>query len=156
MCSAAEMLRRLESVSRLSTLEAMVYEDIKANEDILRDLKEEEYEQGDIYSDETTASYRPNPMGGFSWYAEYKHDKNPRAGKGIVDLINEGSFINSFHIKKPKGNKYLFGATDPKRAKLQKKYGDIMSLKQQTFEDFQVVIIKPLFVEKLRKIINKK
>ena len=150
MCSAAEMLRRLESVSRLSTLEAMVYEDIKANEDILRDLKEEEYEQGDIYSDETTASYKSR------WYAEYKNDLNPRAGFGNVDLINTGSFINSFNLKKPKGNKYLFGATDPKRAKLQKKYGDIMSLKQQTFEDFQVVIIKPLFVEKLRKIINKK
>ena len=150
MCSAQEMLRRLESVSRLSTLEAMVYEDIKANEDILRDLKEEEYLKGDIYSDETTASYKS------PFYADYKHDLNPMAGKGIVDLINYGDFINSFLIRKPKGNKYLFDSTDSKKNKLIGKYGDIMSLKQQTFEDFQVVIIKPLFVEKLRKIINKK
>lgn len=36
------------------------------------------------------------------------------------------------------------------------KYGDIMSLKQQTFEDFQYVFIKDPFVADLRKIINKK
>lgn len=157
MCSAAEMLRRLESVSRITTLREMVYEDIKANEDILRDLKEEEYEQGDIYSNETTASYRPNPMGGFSWYAEYKHAKNPRAGKGNVDLINTGAFIDSFKLNKPKGNKYKWGATDSKRNKIVDMYGEeIMGLNQESFDKFQIEIIKPRFVEKLRKIINKK
>lgn len=156
MASAAEMLRRLQSVNDINVLQDMVFVHIKANEDILRDLKEEEYEQGDIYSNETTASYKKNPMGGISWYAQLKHDQNPRAGEGIVDLINTSSFINSFKIAKPKGNKYLFDATDKKKNKLINKYGDIMGLKQQTFEDFQVVIVKDPFVEDLRKIINKK
>jgi len=150
MASAAEMLRRLKSVNDINVLQDMVYVDIKANEDIMRDLKEEEYEQGDIYSNKTTASYKAE------WYAKIKHEQNPRAGLGNVDLINYGSFINSFIIPKPKGNRYIFGATDPKKNKLIKKYGDIMGLKQQTFEDFQVVIIKPLFIDKLQKIINKK
>lgn len=150
MCSAAEMLRRLKSVNDINVLQDMVYVDIKANDDIMRDLKEEEYEQGDIYSDKTTASYK------VEWYAKIKHEQNPRAGLGNVDLINYGDFINSFKIAKPKGNKYLFDATDKKKNKLINKYGDIMGLKQQTFEDFQVVIIKPLFIDKLQKIINKK
>ncbi len=150
MCSAAEMFRRLQSVNDINVLQNMVYEDIKANEDILRDLKEEEYMQGDIHSDETNSRYKTE------WYAKIKHDENPQAGLGNVDLINTGSFINSFKIAKPKANKYLFNATDWKKNLLKKNYGDIMSLQQQTFEDFQVVIIKPLFVEKLRKIINKK
>jgi len=58
MASAAEMLRRLQSVNDINVLQDMVYVHIKANEDILRDLKEDEYEQGDIYSDESTASYK--------------------------------------------------------------------------------------------------
>jgi hypothetical protein len=156
MASAAEMFRRLQSVSDINVLQNMVYEDIKANENILKDLKEEEYEMGDIYSNKTNARYKPNVMGGFSLYAKHKHNLNPIAGEGNVDLINTGSFIRSFSLNKPKGNKYLFNATDSKKNKLIKKYGDIMGLDQQTFEDFQVVIIKPLFVEKLRKIINKK
>lgn len=150
MASAAEMLRRLKSVNDINVLQDMVYVDIKANEDIMKDLKEEEYEQGDIYSDKTTDSYKAE------WYAKIKHEQNPRAGLGNVDLINYGDFINSFKIAKPKGNKYLFDATDKKKNKLINKYGDIMGLKQQTFEDFQVVIIKPLFIDKLQKIINKK
>lgn len=150
MVSATEMLRRLQSVNDINVLQDMVYVHIKANEDVLRELKEDEYEQGDIYSDESTASYKSR------WYAEYKNDLNPRAGMGVVDLINTGSFIKSFKIQKPKGNKYLFDATDKKRNKLKGKYGDIMSLKQQTFEDFQYVFIKDPFVADLRKIINKK
>ena len=109
MCSAKEMLSRLQSVNDINVLQNMVYEDIKANEDILRDLKEEEYEQGDIYSDQSTAMYKTE------WYAKIKHEQNPRAGKGIVDLINTGAFVNSLRIPKPKGNKYLFEATDWKK-----------------------------------------
>ena len=150
MASAAEMLRRLQSVNDINVLQDMVYVHIKANEDILRDLKEEEYEKGDIYSDQTTASYKD------PFYAQYKNDLNPIAGLGNVDLINYGDFINSFIIPKPKGNKYLFDATDGKKNKLIGKYGDIMSLKQQTFEDFQYVFIKDPFVADLRTIINKK
>jgi hypothetical protein len=149
MASAAEMLRRLESVSKITTLREMVYVHIKANEDILRDLKEEEYEQGNIYSNKTTRRYK------WDWYGNEKYQQNPRAN-GNVDLILTGAFINSFKLNKPNQNKYIFGATDPKRDKLVDMFGNIMSLEQQTFEDFQYVIIKPLFIADLKKIINKK
>lgn len=150
MVSAAEMLRRLKSVSKITTLREMVYDEIKANEHILKDLKEEEFEIGDIRSNQTTSRYKGVD------YAEQKYEQNPRAGFGIVDLINTGAFIDSFKLNKPKQNKYLWGATDPKRNKLVSKYGDIMGLNQQTFEDFQIVIIKPLFIKKLKEKLNAK
>jgi hypothetical protein len=150
MASAAEILRRLKSVSDINVLQNMVYVHIKANESILKDLKEEEYEMGDIRSNKTFSGYKNIE------YAEQKHEQNPRAGFGTVDLINTGAFANSLMLKKPKGNKYLFGATDPKRNKLVKKYGDILGLQQQTFNDFQYVFIKDPFIADLKKIINKK
>jgi len=150
MASAAEMLRRLKSVSKITTLREMVYEDIKANEDILRDLKYDEYEQGDIFSNHTTQRYK------WDWYGNEKYRMNPRA-MGNVDLIYSGSFINSFKLNRPNKNAYLFGATDPKRNKIVGMFGiDIMGLNQQTFEDFQVVIIKPLFIKKLEEKLNAK
>lgn len=150
MASAAEMLRRLQSVNKINVLQEMVYVHIKAKEDILRDLKEDEYKQGDIYSDKSNASYKKK------WYAKIKNEQNPRAGYGNVDLIKTGAFINSFKIAKPKGNKYLFDATDSKKNKLKRKYKQIMTLKQETFDDFQYVFIKDLFIKDLREIINKK
>lgn len=150
MCSAQEMLRRLESVSKINTLREMVYEDILANEKILLDLKEEEFEMGNIRSNFTTSRYKLYD------YAREKNEQNPMAGFGNVDLIRSGSFLNSFKLKKPEQNKYLFKASDSKTPELIRKYGNIMSLNQETFNDFQFVVIKPLFVEKLRKIINKK
>ena len=150
MASAAEMLRRLKSVSKITTLREMVYEEIMKEEQILLDLKEEEYEEGNIRSNKSTSMYKNQD------YADEKHEMNPRAGYSIVDLMYTGAFINSFKINKPKANRYIFGATDPKKNKLIKKYGDIMGLKQQTFEDFQVVIIKPRFIKKLQQVINAK
>lgn len=151
MASVAEMLRRLQSVSRITTLREMVYDEIIKEEDNLKFIKEEEYLEGDIFSTGIKTTY--------AWkdYAEKKHAKNPRAGKGNVDLINTGAFIDSFKLNKPKGNKYKWGATDSKRNKIVDMYGEeIMGLNQESFDKFQIEIIKPRFVEKLRKIINKK
>ncbi len=150
MASAAEMLRRLQSVNDINVLQNMVYVHISANRDILKDLKEEEFEMGDIRSENNISGYKSLD------YAEEKHKQNPKAGFGVVDLIKTGSFINSLQVGKPKGSKYKFNFLDPKRNKLVKKYGGIEGLQQQTFEDFQVVIVKDLFVADLRKIINKK
>lgn len=149
MASAAEMLRRLKSVSRITTLREMVYDDIKANEHILRDLKETEYEQGNIRSNGTLSTYASKT------YAKRKKLDNPRAN-GFVDLIDTHAFIDSFKLNKPKANRYTFGATDSKRNKLVKTYGDIMGLEQETFNEFQLTIIATLFRKKLKDIINKK
>lgn len=151
MCSAAEMLRRLQSVNKITVLRDMVYDEIIKEEDDLKFIKEEEYLEGDIYSTGTKTTY--------AWdsYKKEKYAKNPRAGYGNVDLINTGAFIDSFKLNKPKQNKYKWGATDSKRNKIVDMYGEeIMGLNQESFDKFQIEIIKPRFVEKLRKIINKK
>lgn len=151
MASAAEILRRLESVSSIATLREMVYDQIIKEEDNLKFIKEEEYLEGDIFSTGTKTQY--------AWkdYAEYKNRKNPRAGLGNVDLINTGSFIESFRLNKPKANKYTWGATDSKRNDIVGMFGnDIMGLNQDSFNKFQAEIIKPRFVRELQKIINKK
>jgi hypothetical protein len=58
-------------------------------------------------------------------------------------------------LNKPKGNKYLFGNTNSKRKILVDKYGiDIMGLNQTVFDKFQIEIIKPRFVRKLKDILN--
>ena len=150
MASAAEMLRRLQSINNISLLRDIVYDEIIQNESILRDIKENELEQGNIYSNETTARYKNKE------YAQDKHEQNPRAGFGVVDLINSGNYIKSFKLKTPKLNKYKWTATDNKKNKISKKYGDVMSLNQETFDKFQIEIIKPRFVRKLQSIINKK
>lgn len=151
MCSAKEMLSRLQSVNKITVLRDMVYDEIIKEEDNLKFIKEEEYLEGDIYSNSTKKTY--------AWeeYASKKYAKNPRAGKGNVDLINTGAFIDSFKLNKPKQNKYLWGATDKKRNDIVKMFGqDIMSLNQESFDKFQKEIIKPRFVRKLQSIINKK
>jgi hypothetical protein len=148
MASAAEFLRRLQSVNKITVLRDMVYDEIKANEDILRDIKEEEYEEGNIRSNGTLSTYASKN------YAKQKKFDNPRAN-GFVDLMDTHDFIDSFKLNKPKQNRYTWGATDSKRNDLVKKYGDIMSLDQESFDKFQIEVIAPLFRKKLKAIINR-
>lgn len=156
MASAAEMLRRLQSVNKITVLREMVNKQILNHEEELRLLKERAFLKGDIWGNGSRADYAPYEDSFGEDYGEMKFRKNPRA-MGNVDLILSGDFINSFKLNKPKQNKYLFGATDSKRNKLVEKYGiDIMSLNQDTFNEFQIEVIKDPFIEDLRKIINKK
>jgi hypothetical protein len=151
MASAAEMSRRIKSLSKITVLREIVYGHIKANEEELRLLKEEEYETGNIFSNNTTAKYANRD------YALAKHEQNPRAGFSVTDLILTGSFINSFKIKKPNKGLYQFTATDSKSNELIGKYSDeIMGLNQETFDEFQLEKIKPLFVKDLQEVVNKK
>jgi len=150
MASAAEMLRRLKSVSRITVLREMVYDELIKEEHTLVMLKEQDFLEGDIYGSGAKDTYASKI------YAQEKFKKNQRAGFGNVDLINTGAFIDSFKLNKPKGNKYLFGATDPKRNILVKDYGiDIMGLNQDVFDKFQKEIIAPRFIKKLKEVINK-
>jgi hypothetical protein len=149
MASANEILRRLESVTKITTLREMVYDEIKAEEELLKNIKEEEFKVGDIYGNSFRTQYKD------FFYAEYKNAKNPRAGFGNVDLINTGSFIESFRLNKPTQNKYKWGATDRKRNILVEMYGEgIMGMNQETFKKFQLEVVKPRFVKKLQRIIT--
>ena len=88
-------------------------------------------------------------------YASEKHKKNPRAGFMNVDLINEGSFIESFRLNKPNQNKYKWGATDKKRNTLVGMYGEgIMGLKQESFE--KITGLKIYLLEKLKSEVGEK
>lgn len=149
MASAAEMLRRLNTVTNITTLREMVYDEIKGEEEGIKVIKSEEFLEGDIYSTGRKTTYESLA------YASMKHKKNPRAGFMNVDLINEGSFIESFRLNKPKQNRYKWGATDKKRNILVGMYGDgIMGLNQESFEKFQIEVVKPRFVKKLQIILN--
>lgn len=149
MASAAEILRRLDSVTKITTLREMVYEEIKAEEEGLKVIKEQEYLDGDIYSNGRKSLYSNED------YAEYKYVKNKRAGFGNVDLINTGSFLESFRLNKPNKNIYKWGATDKKRNILVEMYGEgIMGMSQEAFEKFQLEVIKPRFVKKLQRAIT--
>lgn len=151
MASAAEMLRRLKSVSRITTLRDMVYDEMIKEEHTLIMLKEQDFLEGDIYGTGVKDTYASKT------YAEEKFRQNSRAGKGNVDLIHTGAFIDSFKLNKPKQNQYTFGATDSKTPKIKAMFGnDIMGLNQEVFNKFQLEIIKPRFVRKLKDIINKK
>ena len=150
MASAAEMLLRIKSVSRINVLEDMVYNELIKEEHTLIMLKEQSFLEGDIYGTGTKDTYVSKI------YAEEKYKQNSRAGLGNVDLINTGAFIDSFKLNKPKANRYQFGATDSKKDTLINMYGiDIMGLNQEVFNKFQIEIIKPRFIRKLKEKINR-
>lgn len=135
MVSCAEYLRRLRTVAQKGVLEEIVQECIIKEEATLKILKEQDFLEGDIYGTNSKDTYASKD------YAKYKLELNNMAG-GHVDLINTGAFIDSFKLKKPKGNLYLFDATDSKKGELVNKYGiDIMGLNQKVFEKFQIEII---------------
>ena len=147
--SAAEMGRRINSLAKITLLREMVNEELLKEEDTLRMLKEQDFLEGDIYGSGSKDTYAS------SEYSMFKKKQNPIAG-GNVDLILTGAFIDSFKLNKPKENRYLFGATDPKRGVLVSKYGiDIMGLNQQVFDKFQKEIIAPRFVRKIKDILNR-
>jgi hypothetical protein len=129
-------------------LKEIVNEEIVKEETTLKQLKEQDFLEGDIYGNGTLVAYRSKN------YEIFKSRKNPLAG-GAVDLINTGAFVDAMKLNKPKGNKYLFGNTNSKRKILVDKYGiDIFGLNQNVFDKFQIEIIKPRFVKKLKDILN--
>jgi len=147
--SAAEMGRRIQALAKITVLREMVNEELIKEEDTLRMLKEQDFLEGDIYGNGAKDTYAS------SLYSGFKKKQNPIAG-GNVDLILTGAFIDSFKLNKPKENRYLFGATDPKKSILVGKYGiDIMGLNQEVFNKFQKEIIAPRFVQKIKDQLNR-
>lgn len=143
--SVKEMQSRLKPLLNLQTLLKIEEEEIKKNEKDLLQYKKGDFLTGDIYGDGTKVPYRD------AEYQEYKYFKNPLAG-GETDLINEGSFINSFYLLKPLQRKHLFGARDKKTSKLIKKYGhDIFSINKPKFGRFLNEYVKADYIKKLKQ-----
>lgn len=111
----------------------------------MKELKIQELKRGDLPNGEAIGQYRS------PGYAALKYSMNPMAG-GDVDLILTGAFSNSLFVVSKGDSKFIFDATDSKKASLVDKYGeDIMGLNQQAFEDLQR---KDLKEQLKRKIIS--
>jgi hypothetical protein len=107
------------------------------DEATIKDLKEQDFKEGDIFGTGETARYRSRN------YSVFKTRLNPSAG-GNVDLIVTGQFVNAMYLLKPSGGRYRFGNRDKKRNILKEMYGDnIFGLNQKVFEKYQKEILAP-------------
>lgn len=80
-------------------------------------------------------------------YAEMKHNMNPLAGRGNVDLILTGAFSNSLFTT-GKSTVYRFESGDPKAQSIQNRYGIdvVQGLNQRTFNTIQDQVYKKKLV----------
>lgn len=153
--SVLEMQKRLKRVANETNLKNLVNTEIVEKEDVLVEIKKQEYEQGNIYSNgsrgySNSSSYEQNLKAGFKKYKDFKRSLNPNAG-GKVDLILSGDFINSFLLKE-KGKGYEFDATDDKKNDLINYYGErIMGLSQEKFNAFLIKYVAPDFRKAIKK-----
>jgi hypothetical protein len=126
----------------------MVNEELIKDEKTVKLLKEQDFLQGDIYGNETEASYRSKN------YEIFKSQKNPIAG-GAVDLILTGAFVDAMYLLKPNQGRYKFGNTDKKRNILKEMYGEnIFGLNQNIFNKYQKEIISPRFIRRIKQTAN--
>lgn len=145
--SIKDYLHRLQRINK-SELRELVYQLILEHEDVLKALKYEEMEMGNIHSNGTLRNYK-NPH-----YAAYKKTINPLAG-GHVDLILTGAFASAMFVKKSsaKSGAFTFGNRDAKRNVLTANFGnDLFGLNQATFDMF----LRDIIIPKLRAEIKRK
>jgi len=134
--SAKEYQNRLKKLT-LPTIQKLVAELVLKDEETIKNLKEQDFKEGDIFGNGTFADYRSRN------YSIFKSRLNPSAG-GNVDLIVTGAFVNAMFLVKPSGGRYRFGNTDKKRNILKEMYGDdIFGLNQRVFEKYQKEILAP-------------
>lgn len=138
-------------------LQQIADEEIQKEKETIKGIKEQEFLQGDIYSDDSYSNYHPNSSYkvnrkfGFKYYEPFKASLNPLA-KGHVDLILTGQFVNAMVLPKSNDGKYIFGNTDKKRNILVEMYGEnIFGLNQNVFSKFQKDIIAPRFITNIKK-----
>lgn len=138
--SPKQFHQRLQPLLNPVHLKNLVNVEIIENEDKLIAIKRDEYEQGDIYSNGSTRSYK------WKSYSDEKRILNPRAG-GKVDLILTGDFIKSFQITE-KGKGYIFKATDRKTSLITNRYGKgIFDLRDENFIAFHIRYVYPGFLK---------
>ena len=127
-------------------LKDLVNVEIIENEGVLKAIKKDEYEQGNIYSNGKSRTYA------WDWYRKEKQLLNPRAG-GYVDLILTGRFINSFELIE-KGKNYIFSSNDSKAGLLSERYNNsksnIFDLNQDVFNKFMEKYVRKGFVKAIK------
>lgn len=145
--SAAEYQRRLQKVTKISVLRELVYDILIKRENELRQLKEEDFEIGDIYGTGTRIPYKSKA------YESFKASLNPKAG-GAVDLLLSRDFVDDMFLVRGTPSKYRFGNSNYKASPLTKNYGKgIFGLNDKRFFDYQIKIL-PIFQKSIKQYAN--
>lgn len=143
--SAAEYQRRLKTVNKITVLRDLANKVIMEEEVAIGEMKKQDFLHGDIYGNDIRIGYQS------AAYAAFKSSLNPLAG-GAVDLILTGNFVDAMLIKKPIQNRYSFFSTDWKNDILARKYGkEIFGLNQDKFDQFQINILAPKFIQSIKE-----
>jgi len=128
--SPREYSRRLSSLT-LPKIREVMYQQLKQDEQELKNLKLNELKHGEKPDGSPIGAYRS------SSYEKFKRRLNPTAG-GKVDLILKGDFSGDMQLQKKGAGRLTFNSRDRKKPWLIKRYGiDIMGLNQSTFNAFQ-------------------
>jgi len=144
MASFNGVKKKVMRINNLSRLRAIVAKIILSDK-FLADAKAAEFREGENPDGSMIGSYRSLS------YELFKEQINPIAG-GAVDLMLTGAFIDSFFTKKAGASKFIFGATDKKKAHLVEKYGEqIMGLSQTTFDVLQKEVYSKQLLAEIRK-----
>src|SRR6187402_1144989 len=85
-------------------------------------------------------------------YATFKHELNPEVGYGRADLFLTGSFQGHMFAKL-EGSKLVFGSTDFKTGRLEKRDGvNIFGLTENNKTNYAVDVVRPKVIDNLEKV----
>jgi hypothetical protein len=113
MATIGSMKRRFEKVNTDDIIDRVMQD----SSDFIADQNAEQMFHGERKDGDTIAPEYQNPD-----YAAAKNTQNPLPGEGVPDLRLTGAFYAGIYVK-VEGDKIIYGSTDPKAAKLEKKYG---------------------------------
>lgn len=140
-----EMVRRWQDMVAQETATVGA---VELTMDKLVDVNREQMLAGrDANGDEIQPSYKYYQYDSNQTYADYKNKKNPKAGYGIPDLYDTGSFYKSisFYIE---GVQMKWNATDEKTPDLLKKYGSVLGVyENEALKAYRQNTLLPLVIQ---------
>ena len=144
MISAAEYVKRLNTVNNSAVLEGFVDDIVVSDTNTLVDEKIDEFTHGVMPDGKRIGVYRN------AEYALFKQHINPLAG-GYVDLMLMRNFVNGLHLDKLFKRAYIFNSTDRKTNNLIGKYGiGILGINQQYWLNRQKEVYRIPFVQMIK------
>lgn len=113
MATIGSMKRRFEKLDTDKIIDTVMQD----SQEMIADKNAEQMHTGERKDGDTIRPEYRSPA-----YAELKHGQNPLPGEGIPDLRLTGAFYAGIYVKVV-GDKIIYGSTDEKADKLEKKYG---------------------------------
>ncbi len=124
----------------------MTKEIVLSDQESLKERKIEEFTKGERPDGRKIGKYRSGE------YADFKHQINPRAGFGYIDLILSRSFVGKMFVRPFIRGSFRLDSTDSKTGNLLGKYGgEIMSINQDWFDKRQKEIYRFVLIQKIKK-----